>query len=296
MQPIQFYHRDKDRIESEQIYGEKWLRWAYETQVGRLGLEAFVKRAWFSHWYGRQMDSPKTRSKIADFIETYGLDPAEFADPESFSSFNEFFRRKLNPEARPIDALEKSVVFPADGRHLAIPDLSKATGFYAKGQEFDLESFLGDRSLSEKYRSGGAVFSRLCPVDYHRFHFGLSGVPEAPQLLNGPLYSVSPIALRRSLVYLLQNKRVMTRVQSEKFGQVLVIEIGATNVGSIRQSFNPDVAVSKGDEKGWFEFGGSMVAMFFEPERVEFSDDLVAHSAENREVYAKMGDAMGEGF
>lgn len=293
MQPIQFYHRDHDTIETEQVYGEKWLRWAYETPVGRAGLETFVKRAWFSQWYGRQMDSAKTRSKIADFIEEYQLDPGEFAASESFSSFNDFFRRKLNPGARPIDADEDSAVFPADGRHLAIPDLSNTSGFYAKGQEFDLATFLGTTDLAEQYRSGTAVFSRLCPVDYHRFHFGASGIPEKPELLNGPLYSVSPIALRRNLRYLAENKRVLTRFASEKFGQVLIFEIGATNVGSIRQNFEPNVTVSKGDEKGWFEFGGSMVATFFEPGRIELAKDLVTHGAESREVYAKMGDAMG---
>tara|TARA_R110002096_G_scaffold95425_4_gene213953 strand:+ start:1877 stop:2767 length:891 start_codon:yes stop_codon:yes gene_type:complete len=293
MQPIQFYHREHNTIETEQVYGEKWLRWAYETAVGRVGLETFVKRAWFSRWYGRQMDSEKTRPKIAEFIRNYGLDPAEFADADSFSSFNEFFSRQLNPGARPIDVAADSAVFPADGRHLAILDLSAESGFYAKGQRFDLPSFLGDVALAERYQTGTAVFSRLCPVDYHRFHFGLSGVPGTPQLINGPLYSVSPIALRRNLRYLVENKRVLTKLETESFGQVLIFEIGATNVGSIRQNFQPNEKVHKGDEKGWFEFGGSMVAMFFEPGRIQLAEDLVKHGAENREVYAKMGDVMG---
>ena len=58
------------------------------------------------------------------------------------------------------------------------------------------------------------LISRLCPVDYHRFHFPVSGIPGEPRLINGWLYSVSPLALRRRLKYLIENKREVTLVDS----------------------------------------------------------------------------------
>ncbi len=293
MEPIQFFNRYTGEIEAEEIYGEAWLRWAYETAPGRIGVEAVAKRAWFSRWYGWRMNSPKSRQSIADFIEKFALDSAEFAPAQSFSSFNDFFRRELKPEARPIDPNPDSAVFPADGRHLAVADLSQSEGFYVKGQKLSLAQLLGDSALAQAYQSGCAVFSRLCPVDYHRFHFCAAGTPAEPVLLDGVLYSVSPLALRRNIGYLGQNKRVLTALQTPRIGRVLVLEIGATNVGSIRQNFAPGREIAKGAEKGWFEFGGSMVVTVFEPGRIRLAEDLAEQGAVNREIYAKMGDVMG---
>ncbi|HEY1110067.1 MAG TPA: phosphatidylserine decarboxylase, partial [Opitutaceae bacterium] len=127
----------------------------------------------------------------------------------------------------------------------------------------------------------------------HRFHFPVSGTPSEPRLINGWLYSVSPVALRRRLRYLIENKRVVTLVESPQFGTVAVIEVGATNVGSIQQSFVPGRPVAKGDEKGLFAFGGSCVITVFQRGKIKFDADIAAQSAECVETYAKMGDRLG---
>nr|WP_226895628.1 phosphatidylserine decarboxylase [Luteolibacter marinus] len=239
------------------------------------------------------MDDPATRAKIAPFIAKYGLDPAEFADsPESYASFNEFFYRKLKPEARPI--ADAKAVFPADGRHLGFQKASGIEGVFVKGQKFDLGRLLGDDSLASRYADGSLVLSRLCPVDYHRFHFPATGTPGEVKLLNGPLFSVSPIALRRNLGYLWENKRTLTKLTTSAIGTVLLLEIGATCVGSILQTFTPGQPVQKGDEKGYFAFGGSSTITIFEPGAVTLAEDLVKWSSEQTELYAKVGTAMAE--
>ena len=295
--PITFFHRDRGEICEEAIYGEASLRWAYENALGRLALEGVVKRACFSRIYGWLMSRPGSRDRIAPFIEAYGLDPAEFAEPvESYGSFNDFFIRRLKPEARPVDADDGAVVFPADGRHLGFPDLATLDGIYAKGQQLSLDALLGgDTALADRFRRGTLVISRLCPVDYHRFHFPIGGKITDSRILNGPLYSVSPIALRRNLGILGENKRVLTRLNSTCVGEVLILEIGATNVGSIVQTapVGTGFEVSKGEEKGYFAFGGSMTLLLFEPGRVQLADDLVTQSGEGRELYARMGDRLG---
>lgn len=291
--PISFYNRYTASHEQEAIYGEAPLRFVYENPFGRGLLELLVKRGWFSRWYGWRMSRPESRRRIAPFIVNYGLDAAEFADPvDSFRSFNEFFYRKLKPEARPIAA--DGVVFPADGRHLGFQNVADVPGVFVKGQRFDIPALLGDAALAARYREGTLVLSRLCPVDYHRFHFPCAGTPGAPRLINGPLYSVSPVALRRRLAYLWENKRVLTELTTPDLGTVLVIEIGATNVGSIVQTFAPGQHVAKGGEKGYFKFGGSSTITLFEPGKVKLADDLLAHSAEQRELYARMGDVMAQ--
>jgi phosphatidylserine decarboxylase len=294
-EPIRYFHRTKQVVETEQVYGGGWLRWTYGTRLGRFALNALVKRALLSRYYGWQMSRRVSANRVLPFIVDYGLDVDEFAKkPYSFKTFNEFFYRALKPGARPIAAGERVAVLPADGRHLAFQNVDATEGFYAKGQRFDLRTFLGSEELGREFAGGSLLISRLCPVDYHRFHFPVAGMPGEPRLINGFLYSVSPIALRQNLAYLWENKRVVTLVESPVFGQVAVCEIGATMVGSIVQTHVPGRAVGKGEEKGLFKFGGSCVVTIFQPGKIKFDADLVAHSAEGMEVYARMGERLGE--
>lgn len=294
MREIRFFNRLTGEVETEKVYGEGFLRWVYETRPGGLALQALVKRAFFSNWYGRRMDAPSSREKIAPFIERYELDPAEFAEPvESYSTFNEFFYRKLKAQARPVDADPGTLVLPADGRHLLIPDLAAQRDFWVKGARFDVQRLVGDQALAERFAGGSALISRLCPVDYHRFHFPCGGVPDLPVAMNGDLYSVSPIALVRRPSILWENKRFRTRIVNDGFGEVLFFEVGATCVGSVVHTSVAGVEVKKGDEKGYFRFGGSSVVTLLERGRGEWAEDLVKWSAEGMEVWGKMGQVAG---
>lgn len=293
-EPIRYYHRAKQTVETEQVYGEGWLRWTYGNPLGRLSLELLVKRWAASAYYGWQMNRRSSANRILPFIVDYDLDVDEFAkSPYVFKNFNEFFYRALKPGARPIAAGERAAVLPADGRHLAFQNVDATAGFYAKGQRFDLAAFLGEAGLAAQFAGGAMLISRLCPVDYHRFHFPVAGTAGEPRLINGFLYSVSPIALRRNLSYLWQNKRMITLVESPVFGRVAVCEIGATMVGRIFQGFIPGRAVAKGEEKGLFKFGGSCVVTLFQPGRITLDADLVQRSANGLEVYARMGESLG---
>jgi phosphatidylserine decarboxylase len=292
--PIEFYNRHTAEVETESVYGEAFLRWAYGNPLGRLTVAVAVKRLWFSRWYGWRMDRPASREKVAPFIRDYGVDSTEFAaDVESYGSFNEFFYRTLKPSARPIAAGESVAVFPADGRHLAIADVSAADSFYIKGQRFDLAKFLGSQALATEFDGGSILISRLCPVDYHRFHFPVAGTASAARVLDGSLRSVSPLALRRKLSILWENRRMLTEVKSDAFGKMIVMEVGATCVGGMHQTYQPDTAVQKGADKGYFSFGGSCVTTVYKKGALRLDDDLLEQAALGREVYAKMGERCG---
>ncbi len=291
--PIEYFNRYTGRIELEPVYGERWLRWTYETAPGRLALWLFVKRAWFSRRYGRRMRRPASARLVAPFVVRYGLDTTEFLDRvESFRSFNEFFVRRLRPAARPICDDADAVVFPADARHLAFAAVGANDGFYAKGQRLDLPALLRDAELARRFERGAIVISRLCPLDYHRFHFPCEGTAGEPRPIAGPLFSVNPIALRRSLAPLVENRRIVTLIDGARCGPVAFVEIGATCVGSITHTSSPG-AVQRGQEKGFFAFGGSCVITLFAAQRVRLADDLLAQSAGGRELYARMGDRLG---
>ena len=291
---IQFFNRYTGKVETEVVYGEQWLRFILFNPFGQIALHTVAKRAWFSRWYGWRMSRPGSAARVRPFIEQYGIAEAEHVKAAAaFTSFNDFFYRKLKPAARPVDAAADSVVFPADGRHLGFAKASAVEGVYVKGQRFDLGRLLGDDDLAAQFAEGAAVFSRLCPVDYHRFHFPVAGVPGNARLINGPLYSVNPLALRDRLAILWENKRYITEIETEQLGRVLMLEIGATNVGSVHHTFVPTRTVVKGEGKGYFAFGGSATLTIFEPGRVQLAEDLLEQSAGQRELYAKVGDRMG---
>lgn len=299
--PIHYWHRAKRAVETERVYREGWLRFVYENPVGRAALWLLVRRALFSHYYAWRMRRKISASLILPFIVDFDLDVDEFAKSAfAFKNFNDFFYRALKPGARPITPGTDVAVLPADGRHLVFPDVDRADGFYVKGSKFTLAELLGEgdlpeggRELASRFAGGSMVISRLAPPDYHRFHFPVDGVPGEARLLPGWLYSVHPIALRRRVRILVENRRMVTTMESPVFGPVAMIEVGATCIGRIRQTYLAGRAVAKGEEKGLFAFGGSSVTTLFARGRIRFDDDLVEQSARHLETYAKVGERLG---
>jgi len=291
---IEYYNRYTKQIETEAVYGEPFLKFLYNNPIGRLCLKGFVRRHLPSNLYGKLMDSRLSKRKILPFIEKYKVDTTEFQKaPAEFTCFNDFFIRKLKPEARPINEDAHAIVFPADGRHYCIPDLSSYDGILVKGNVLPLVDLLGSLQLAETYLSGSMVISRLCPTDYHRFHFPITGHVSTPKLINGYLYSVNPIALRKNIHIFAQNKRFVTTIKVPSGKEIVMIEVGATCVGSVSHTYTPNTQCVKGAEKGFFSFGGSTVITVFPKGSIEFENDLLEQSAHKREVFAKMGDKMG---
>ena len=296
MSEIYFKNRETGSILKEKVYGKFFLEALYGNRFLSLTLLHLISKIpIFSKWYGKCQKSSSSKKKIVPFIENYQVDQVEFLQPvEQFSSFNDFFIRKLKPESRPLASGDDIAILPADGRYLVFPDISRADGFYVKGKKFDLGLLLKDESLFEIYNKGSLMISRLCPVDYHRFHFPFDCVPSISQKIKGTLYSVNPIALRKSISILNENKREITCLKTERFGDVLYMEVGATYVGSIKQTYTPHIPYKKGEEKGYFEFGGSCVILLFQPGTITFDQDLIDSSEKQIEVMGKMGQSLGK--
>jgi len=294
---IEYIDRQTGRKETEEIYGRWALALLYgESRFSRffsfLFLPIISRIPWLSQWYGYLQKRPNSARKVAPFIAAYNIDAGEFAE-STFRSFNDFFIRKLKAEKRPIHPGADSAVLPADGRYLVFPDLRRSDGFYVKGQQFDLAAFLRDPPAARRFEEGSMLIARLCPTDYHRFHFPCDGIPGPARLINGPLFSVNPLALRKKLWILMENKRMITEIDTERFGTVFYIEVGATFVGSIHQTYKPEVKVVKGEEKGYFSFGGSCLVLLFEKGRIRFDEDLVRNSKNGFETKALFGNSLG---
>jgi phosphatidylserine decarboxylase len=293
---VYYIDRKTNTKKREVIYGDTFLSILYANNPLSKWLSYIISHLnWVSKLYGFLQTLPYSKKKIMPFIKKYSIDSSEFAQtPESFASFNEFFCRKLKKDARPQVLSPEVVTAPADGRYLVIPNISKSHGFYIKGKKFCLESLLQEHALSDEYAEGAMAIIRLCPTDYHRFHFPVSGRPSAAKLINGPLWSVNPLATIKNCAILSENKRMITYLHNELFGQIIYIEVGATNVGSIHQTYQPHTFISKGEEKGFFAFGGSCIILLFKPHCLEFDQDLVSNSAQYLETLVLTGDSLGK--
>ncbi len=299
MPDITYIDRLTKKEGHEKVYGRIFLELLYgEGQLQRCMrfflLPLFAHVAFLSRLYGVYQKSRLSRFKVKPFIDKFGVDTSEFFDSvDSFGSFNDFFIRKLKPTARPIKPGLDVAVLPADGRYLVFPHLQELDDFWVKGKKFNLAQLLQDTALTERFQDGAMAIARLCPTDYHRYHFPCHCVPGQMRLINGPLYSVNPMALKYNMEILSENKRVITPLATKYFGTVLFIEVGATYVGSIHQTSTPLEPYAKGDEKGYFSFGGSCIILLFEKGRILFDQDLVDNARRKFETRGLLGQSLG---
>jgi phosphatidylserine decarboxylase len=288
--PILYYERESGQIKTEKVAGEKWLVWLYYNPIGEASLWALAKRKFVSSIYGNMMDRTSSAKKIHPFIEDFDIDMS-VAQEQEFNNFNDFFTRKLKHDARPIDTISNIVGSPADGKILAYTDISNSD-FIIKGYRFDVSSFLDNPDLAQKYYDGALLIIRLAPVDYHRFHFPVRGNLSPNKKIDGDYYSVNPFALREKAEIFCLNKREYTILSNPLFGDVVMAEVGATMVGSIEQTFKGS-SVNKGEEKGYFKFGGSTVVLLFEKSKIHIDEDLLINTAKGYETTVKMGERIG---
>jgi phosphatidylserine decarboxylase len=288
--PIQYYDRESGDLKTEKVAAEKWLVWLYNNPVGEATLWTLVKRKFVSSIYGNMMDHPSSTEKIQPFIEEFNIDMNVFQKQE-YNSFNDFFTRKINNNVRPVDTTATITVSPADGKILAYANISNSD-FIVKGYRFDIKSFLDNAELAKKYIDGSLVIIRLAPADYHRFHFPVSGRVAANTQIEGAYYSVNPLALRKMTEIFCLNKREYVVISNALFGDVVMAEVGATMVGSIVQTYSGG-SLNKGDEKGYFKFGGSTVVLLFEKNKITIDDDLLSNTIEGYETGVVQGERIG---
>lgn len=291
---IEYIQRKTGEKLIEKVPGENFLKFLYYNPFGKLSLNAIIKRKMLTSYYGKKMDKPKSVEKIKKLIVSAGIDMSESKKSiEEFKNFNEFFIRELKEGSRIIDKEENSLVSPADGKIFVYENLDDVKKFFIKGDEFTLKEFLKNDKLANKYKNGIFMIVRLAPIDYHRFHFPADGVIGKTEKIEGYYYSVSTHAIKKNFRIYCENKREYSILKTRKFGDILMAEIAATMVGGIKQTYIQNTHVKKGDQKGWFYFGGSTVIMLFEKEKVKIDTDLLENSLKGIETRVYMGEKIG---
>ncbi|MGH4121527.1 MAG: phosphatidylserine decarboxylase [Clostridium sp.] len=291
---IKYYNRKENKYEIEKVAGEKYLNWSYCSPAGKGLVELLLKKKLFSKLYGYYCDTKISCKKIDSFIEDFNIDMSLYQNtPDQYSSFNEFFIRALNPDARIIASNDNVLISPCDGKISAYKNIDLDGLVQIKGFTYSLKELVEDNEVYNLYHGGTCLIFRLCPTDYHRFHFIDSGVCGQTTKIKGHYYSVNPIALKNIKKLFCQNKREWSIFHSNNFSDVLCIEVGATCVGSIIQGYTPNSKIIKGEEKGYFKFGGSTVILFFKKDVVKINEEILAQTQLGFETSVYLGEKIG---
>ncbi|MBL4684727.1 MAG: phosphatidylserine decarboxylase [Nannocystaceae bacterium] len=296
-QPIRYTDLDTGAVQEEEVYGGFWVKLLYGTWLGRF-FSALIAAPPFSRLYGWLQDRAWSRRKVAPFIERFDIQMDDFLPEEGrsaespFSTFNQFFTRRVTEAARPF-AKAPSFPAPCDARYFAYAELNDDVSIPVKGAFFKASALLRNEEWQAHFEDGPGFIARLCPVDYHRFHFPDDGEVLASWRVAGALHSVNPWALAFRQDIFMLNEREVTILETEHFGKLAFIEVGATCVGKIKQTYT-DKRFSRGDEKGMFLFGGSTVIVIGEKGRWKIDPAILDNTAKHIETYLKMGRALGE--
>lgn len=288
---IKYINRKTGKIQTETPPAEGLLTFLYDNPFGKTAILPLVKRKFISELYGRKMNKPSSVKKIQAFVEQLNIDMTESKKTISdFTSFNHFFYRELKPETRPIG---QGFVSPGDGKLIAFENINEIHHFFVKGRKFTLTDFLQDSELAEKFKNSSLLILRLAPNDYHRFHFPYNGVPTQIQKIKGSYYSVSPYAVFSNFTRVFcENKREYCILKTPDKENIIIAPVGAAMVGGIIETYKPNTSIKKGDEMGYFTFGGSSIVLLVNKNKLKIDADILKNTKNKIETFVRMGEKI----
>jgi len=249
---------------------------------------------------GTKYDSLESAKEIPAFIQFHQLNVDELLDPlDSFRTFNQFFYRKLKPDAWPVECPDDPyrLVSAADCRFMGFESVTDATKVWIKGRDFSVGRLLGEayKNQVDKYIGGALGIFRLAPQDYHRFHSPVAGKIGNMTYIPGEYYTVNPQAIRTGLDVYGENARKIVPIDSPQFGRVMAVCVGAMMVGTIKTTVEEGQQVGRGQEFGYFAFGGSTIVLLFEKGVLEWDEDLLVNARASLETLVRVGMGIGKG-
>lgn len=267
---------------------DKILKFLYQNMSGRVLLKLLV-RPCVSKITGAIMDKSCSKVLIPRFIIKYQINMDDYEDC-IYSSYNDFFTRRIKEDRRIIDRQAEHLIAPCDGK-LSVYHINKDSRFIIKNTPYTLKSLLKSEKLARRYEHGTLLLFRLSVDDYHRYCYIDNGKKTKNYRIKGIFHTVNPLANDVVPVYK-ENSREYSILHSENFGRVLLMEVGAMLVGKI-VNYHEEAAVQRGEEKGRFEFGGSTVIVCLEKGKAVIDNDILENSFNGIETVVKMGEKIG---
>lgn len=266
-----------------------FLERLYGTLTGRV-LLSILTRPFVSKLSGLFMNSRFSTFLIDSFIKKNKIRMSDY-EPCFYSSYNEFFTRKIKAKKRPFSKNPQILISPSDGKAVAYP-IQKHSVFRIKQSYYTVESLLKNKLLAQEFADGYCVIVRLTVDDYHRYCYVADGAKGYNIAIPGIFHTVNPVALNYVKVYK-ENSREYTVLKSKIFGKIVQMEVGAMMVGKICNHQESGM-VRKGQEKGYFEFGGSSIVLLLQKEFVNVATDILKNTEAGFETYVKMGEAIAD--
>lgn len=292
--PTEVWDRARGRRIEERIYGGAGLSWLYGTAVGRFLADLVLCRPLPSRIAGWYQDRPASRRSIGRFVREFDIPTGEFEEAD-YRSFDDFFTRRFRAGARTFCDDPEALPAFAEGRYLAFRSVGPDDTFPVKGSLLSPGAVLGDSDRATAFEGGPLLVARLCPTDYHRFHYPDDGETERSWRIAGSLHSVHPLALAVRPRVFIANERRISLLRTRNLGRLAYVEVGAMNVGRIVQTHPEDRAFERGAEKGFFRFGASSILLFGEPGSWIPDPDLLERTEERIETLVRLGEHVGGG-
>ena len=267
---------------------DKLLSFLYTNIFGRMLLKPLIQPQ-VSKLAGRYLSSAHSKWLISKFIERNEINMDIYEECD-YSSFNDFFTRKIKPDSRPVPEDLDVLISPCDCLATVYP-IQENTTFSIKNTEYTLRSLLRSPRLAKRFRGGYAYILRLTVEDYHRYLYSVSGKQSKNYHIDGTFHTVNPIANDYLPIYN-ENTREYTVIRSKEFGDVLQMEVGALLVGKI-SNHKQSTVVTRGEEKGFFEYGGSTIVVLTQKGRVTPRSDLLTNSKNGYETKVLQAHPLG---
>ena len=267
---------------------DKLLSFLYTNIFGRMLLKPLIQPQ-VSKLAGRYLSSAHSKWLISKFIERNEINMDIYEECD-YSSFNDFFTRKIKPDCRPVPEDLDVLISPCDCLAAVYP-IQENTTFSIKNTEYTLRSLLRSPRLAKRFRGGYAYILRLTVEDYHRYLYSVSGKQSKNYHIDGTFHTVNPIANDYLPIYK-ENTREYTVIHSKEFGDVLQMEVGALLVGKI-SNHKQSTVVTRGEEKGFFEYGGSTIVVLTQKGRVTPRSDLLTNSKNGYETKVLQAHPLG---
>ena len=268
-----------------------FLHFLYHRTAGRILLRLLSARP-VSVIAGKFLDSPFSKVLIKPFIKRNGIS-LEDCETVRFRSFNDCFGRKIREERRPVDKDPQALIAPCDGL-LSAYRITRGLVIPVKQSRFSLKTLLGGNKIYREYDGGICLVFRLCVSHYHRYCYVDRGIRGKNHFLAGKLHTVRPVALETVPVFT-ENCREYTVIDTENFGRIVQMEVGAMLVGRIL-NYRGKREVYRGQEKGKFLYGGSTIIVLLQGGKAELSPGIFQATEQGLEVPVRLGERIGTGL